>query len=266
MARLALAAVCSLTLAGAAFGQSPFPMPQPLGGPIVNQNGQVLTGLDARPVPSPWSGGVDVGLSGSQGNTDTLMLRAGLDIKYDDPSDYAILNVLYILDQANSTQFENKAFALFRNELPMGSGVAWYAQAMVEYDQSQVEHLRIGSYSGLSYALMQGGTQTRKLRAGGGMAREYGGPNNAWFPQGQAGADYEYKLSDRTRLSLAGDYYPDLENFDHYWLRGRASFDILLDQQSNIMLRLGAFDRYDSRPYGSKRNDIEYFAMLSFRF
>jgi Protein of unknown function, DUF481 len=266
MVRVALAAVCSLALAGSALGQSPFTVPQPLGGPIVNQNGQTLTGMDAHPQQSSWSGGLDAGLSGSQGNTDTFMLRVGFDLKYDDPSDFAILNVLYILDQANSTQFENKAFGLFRNELPVASGLAWYAQVMLEYDDSLVDHLRIGSYSGLSYALIQDGTQTLKLRAGGGAAREYGSPDNAWFPQAQAGADYEYKLSDKTTFSVAGDYYPDLETFGNYWLRGRASFDILLDQQSNIMLRLGVFDRYDSRPNGGKYNDIEYFAMLSFRF
>ena len=44
------------------------------------------------------------------------------------------------------------------------------------------------------------------------------------------------------------------------------SFDILLDPTANIYLRLGAFDRYDSNPYGSKRNDLTYWMMLQFKF
>ena len=85
-----------------------------------------------------------LGLSGSQGNTDTLKLRAGLDLRYDDPNDFAILNVLYILNQANQGKLENKAFALVRNEMPMDMGLAWYAQGAVEYDEFRTVYLRVG--------------------------------------------------------------------------------------------------------------------------
>jgi hypothetical protein len=267
MMRLAISAVVALAWVGAAAGQtSPFNIPQPMGGPIVGPDGKVRTGLDAHTQPSPLTGGIDFGISGSQGNTDTLTLRAGLDLRYDDPNDLAILNILYILNQANGSDLENKAFALVRNEMPMDMGIAWYAQGTVEYDESRTVYLRVASHSGLSYALLQDGTQLLKLRAGAGVAREWGGDSNDWVPEGQAGGDYEYKLSDRTRLTLSGDYYPDLGDFAHYRLRFRASFDILLDEQYNAYLRLGAFDRYDSQPFGSKRNDLEYFATIQFRF
>jgi len=267
MKRLALSAVLALAWVGAAAGQgSPFNIPQPMGGPIIGPDGKVLTGLDAHPAPSPWSGGIDFGLSGSQGNTDTLNLRAGLDLRYDDPDDFAILNVLYVLNQANQGDLENKAFALARNEMPMDMGLAWYAQGTVEYDEFRTVYLRVASHSGLSYAVLRDANQLVKLRAGAGADREWGGTSNDWVPEGQAGADYEYKLSDRTRFTLTGDYYPDLSDFAHFRLRFRASFDILLDPQYNAYLRIGAFERYDSQPFGSKRNDLDYFATLQFRF
>ena len=267
MMRLALTAVLALAWLGAAAGQdSPFSLPQPMGGPIVGPDGRVRTGLDAHPVPSPLTGGIDFGISGSQGNTDTLKLRAGLDLRYDDPDDFAILNVLYILNQANSGDLENKAFGLVRNELPMDMGLSWYAQGQLEYDEFRTVYLRMASHSGLSYTLLQDGSQLVKLRAGVGAAREWGGQSNDWVPEGQTGADYEYKLTDRTRFTLAGDYYPDLQDFAHYRVRVRASIDILLDPTYNAYLRLGVFDRYDSRPYGSKRNDLDYFMTLQFRF
>jgi Protein of unknown function, DUF481 len=267
MKRLALTAVLTLTWLGTAAAQtSPFGIPQPLGGPIVGANGQVLTGLDAHPVASPFTGGIDLGISGSQGNTDTLKLRAGLDLRYDDPEDFAILNILYILNQANQGEIENKGFGLIRNELPMDTGLAWYAQVSLEYDENRTVYLRVASHSGLSYALIQDGTQTLKLRAGVGVAREWGGSSNDWVPEGQIGGDYEYKLSDRTRFTLTGDYYPNVQDFAYYRVRVRASFDILLDQQYNAYLRLGVMDRYDSQSFGSKRNDLDYFATLQFRF
>jgi len=267
MMRLAASAVLTLAWLGAAAGQtSPFNIPQPMGGPIVGQDGRIRTGLDAHPVQSPWSGGIDFGISGSQGNTDTLKLRAGLDLRYDDPQDFAILNVLYILNQANAGDLENKAFALVRNEMPMDMGLAWYAQGTVEYDQFQTVYLRAASHSGVSCAIVQDGNQLVKVRVGAGEEREWGGSSPNWVTEGQVGGDYEYKLSERTRFTLTADYYPDLEAFANYRVRVRASFDILLDQTYNAYLRLGVFDRYDSQPYGSKRNNLDYFATLQFRF
>jgi len=267
MARPALAAALMLAWLGAAVGQDyPLGLPKPLGGPIVGPDGRVRTGLDAHPVPSPWSGGIELGVSGSPGNTDTLKLRAGLDLRFDDADDFAILNIMYILNQANEGDLENKGFALVRNELPMDMGLAWYAQGSIEYDEFRTVYLRVASHSGLSYALMQDEAQVLKVRAGAGVAREWGGTSNDWVPEGQAGADYEYKLTERTRFVLAADYYPDLHDFAHYRVRVRAAFDILLDPTYNAYLRLGVFDRYDSQPFGSKRNDLDYFMTLVFRF
>jgi len=272
MSRPALAAlfIASLAVASAA-GQgypgmpaNPFEIPQPRGGPIVGLDGKTVT-LPNQTV-SPWSGGVDFGLSGSQGNTDTLTLRAGFDLRYDSP-DYALFaNVLYILNQANSGDLENEGFGLVRNEFGIGGGLGWYAQALAEYDQFRTVDQRYGGHNGLTMVVMQDPTQSVRVRAGFGYARETGGPVNDWVPEGQAGADYEYRLTDRTRLTVMGDYYPDLHDLSHYRVRVRAAFDILIDPDLNMWLRLGAFDRYDSQSYGSKRNDLDYFMSLVFRF
>jgi hypothetical protein len=264
MVRLALAAACSLALAGVAAAQ-PIAIPQPLGGPIVNSNGQMVTGLDAHPVASPWTSSIDLGVSGSEGNSSYLTLRAGFDVKYDDPEDFAIVNAMYILSRANSGDVANKGFLLARNEMPL-DGISWYAQGAVEYDEFCKVYLRLASHSGFTFTALQDGTQLLKLRAGAGGDNESGGESPAWILEGQAGLDYEYTLTARTKFLLAADYYPDVQNFSNYRLRGRAAFDMLLDPQNNIYLRIGLFDRYDSRPYGSKRNDLDYYLMLSFRF
>jgi hypothetical protein len=268
MTRPTLAAVCLLGLLGTAAGQDvlPYGLPKPLGGPIVGPDGRVRTGLDAHPVGSPWSGGVDVGATGSLGNTDTLKVRAGLDVRYDSPDDVMIFNVMYILNRANHGELENKGFVLLRNEMQIEGAIGWYAQGQLEYDEFRVIDLRIASHSGLNYVFAEDAEQTLKLRAGAGVARETGGPTSDWVPEGQAGFDYEYRLTNRTKFTVFGDYYPDLEDLKHYRVRVRASFDILLDPEANILLRIGAFDRYDSNPRGSKPNDLDYFATLYFRF
>lgn len=264
LAALFVACVAVGSAAGQGYPGTPFEIPQPLGGPIVGPDGKIMSGLNQG--QSAWSGGIDFGLSGSQGNTDTLKLRAGLDLRYDGSDDALYVNLLYILNQANSGDLENKGFALIRNELPVTDGIAWYAQGQLEYDENRTIDKRMAGHNGISLAAYQDGTQSLKVRAGAGFARENGGAVNDWVPEGQAGADYEYRLTDRTRFTIMADYYPNLEDFSHYRVRVRAAFDILIDPDLNMWLRLGAFDRYDSQPYGSKRNDLDYFMTLLLRF
>jgi hypothetical protein len=243
---------------------SPFEIPQPLGGPIRGLDGKVIRAPNAP--PSPWMAALDVGLSGSSGNTDTFKLRSGLDLRYDSPEDVFILNALYILNRANGGDLEHKAFLQGRNELPVYNDFAWYAQGQVEYDEFRTIDLRLAVHNGVSLLAHGDATQTLFVRGGFGMSRETGGPRQEWVPEGQLGADYEYRLTDRTRFNLAADYYPDLADFSHYRVRVRASFDVLIDPDLSMYLRLGAFDRYDSRSLGSKRNDLDYFMSLLFRF
>ena len=178
MIRPLLAAVVTLTFLGRTMGQdSPFGMPKPMGGPIVGTDGRIRTGLDAHPVASPWDGGIEVGVSGTTGNTDTLTLRAGFDVRYDDPDIFMIFNVLYFLNQVNQGEIENQGFALQRTELPLDGGIGWYAQAALEYDEFRTIYLRASSHSGLTYTILQDATQLLKARAGAGVAREWGGPS-----------------------------------------------------------------------------------------
>jgi putative salt-induced outer membrane protein YdiY len=272
MSRPVLAALFAALLAVAqAAGQgvpampaSPFEIPQPLGGPIVGPDGKIMSGLN-QPT-SPFSGGIDFGLSGSQGNTDTLKLRAGLDLRYDSPEYLLYANLLYILTQANEGELENKGFGLCRNEFAISDGLMWYAQGQFEYDRFRTVDQRLAGHNGLSMTVLKDEAQVVRVRAGAGMARETGGPVNDWVPEGQAGADYEYWLTARTKLCASADYYPDLHDLSHYRVRVRAAFDILIDPDLNMWLRLGAFDRYDSQSYGSKRNDLDYFMSLLLRF
>lgn len=269
MLRPALVAVslAAILLGPAAAQESPFAMPKPVGGPIVDRSGKVLTGLDAHPVPSPWTSALDFGLSGSQGNTETMKLRTGFDVRYDSPDDFFLLNALYILNMNQQQEIENKAFLLTRNELPLDWGLAWYVQGQLEYDAFRTVYFRVASHSGVSFAAIQDGSQVFKVRAGVGTDYELGLPTpGQWVPEGQAGIDYEYKLTANTRFTSSADWYPDLHNIGHYRVRVRVSFDIMIDPDLNLLLRIGAFDRFDSQPYGSKRNDLDYFATMQIRF
>ena len=237
-----------------------------MGGPIVGPDGKIRTGLDAHTPPDPFSGGVFVGLSGSQGSVDTLKLWTGADLRYDDPEYSSFLKAIYILNQANGNQLENKGFLFSRHEFPADMGVSVYGQGTFEYDPSQTIDLRFATHSGISYAVIQDGTQIFKLRAGAGVQRPWGGWSGAWDWEAQFGLDYEYRLSERTRFLVIGDVYPAFEDFGNYRARVWATFDVLIDPTYNAYLRIGALDRYNSRPDGSPRNNIDYYLGFLFGF
>ncbi len=268
MRRCALSTfVLFLACAGGASAQQgiPFVPPKPLGGPIVGPDGKVLSGLDRE--VSPWSGGAELGISGSDGNSRVLKIRAGLDLKYDSPEDVFTFNGFYGLSQQDDVLNENKALLTARNEIPFDEVWAWFSQAQLEYDDFRVVDLRLALHSGVSYTAIKDEKSLLKLRAGIGAAREIGGVNQRWLPEAQFGFDYEYKLSDRSKLIAAADYYPDLKNFSHYRIRGRISFDTLIDPEHGILLRIGAQERYDSVPGGGiRRNDLDYYITLLMRF
>jgi putative salt-induced outer membrane protein YdiY len=266
-ARPAIAALLlTLTLLGPVAGQGEFPIevPRPMGGPIVGPNGKIMTGLD-KP-KSPWMGGVEFGLNGSEGNVDILKLRGGVDVRYDDGDNLFLLNALYVFTHHDDEMIEQKGLLTARDELAIADRWAWYAQGTLEYDEFRNVNFRVAAHNGLSLTAMRNPGTVLRLRAGLGTEREFGGDSNDWAPEGQFGADYELRLTKRTSLVAAGDYYPRLDNFRHFRVRGRVSLDMQVDPELNLFIRVGAMERYDSDPFGSRKSDLDYFTTLMLRF
>jgi hypothetical protein len=267
MMRSALAAMLlaiALCASAAAQQGSPFDIPKPLGGPILSPSGQIMTGVD-KP-PSPWDIGVEAGLSGSSGNVDNFKVLVGGDVRYDDPDNVLRVNGLYIYSQSGGWTIEQKGFLTIRDEIPVMDSVSYYAQGTLEYDEFRTIDWRLGAHNGVSYTVFNDGSTLLKIRGGIGTDREWGGSSPPWVAEAQFGGDFEYKITPRTMLAAAADYYPDISYFGNYRVRVRVSFDISLDPDLNLFLRLGAMDRYDSVPYCSKKNEIDYFGTLMFRF
>ena len=80
------------------------------------------------------------------------------------------------------------------------------------------------------------------------------------------GTTLEHKLTHQQRLLAATDVYPDMGDLGHVRVRSFAAYEIVLNPDWNLALRLGIQDRYDSRPGTAKPNDVDYFTTLLFKF
>lgn len=215
-----------------------------------------------------WRGGVEGGVSGTEGNSQSSSLRFGLSAKrQSEILETAISSsVVYATDRGEKTASRGELSAqndwLLRNS-PWG----FFVRGRAEYDEFQDWDWRLSAYAGPSYAFIRNSRTTLRARVGAGAAYEFGGESEAVKPEGLAGLDLAHRLTERQDLYMIADYLPSLSNFPQYRLDLRAGWRVLIDPETRMNLHIGAADRYDSSPGPDKdRSDIEYFMTIGWQF
>ena len=78
--------------------------------------------------------------------------------------------------------------------------------------------------------------------------------------------EYERKISKHQNFSTEVEYFPAWEDFLDFRLVAKADWEIIIDYLSNLSLKFGVIDRYDSTPNGVNANNIDYSAVLHWKF
>jgi len=214
-----------------------------------------------------WCGGLEFGLNGSEGNSDVMKMRFGANARRRTEANLLTVDLVYGMARQNGIQSENKALFNVRDEILLRDS-PWgvFASGQLEYDEFRDFDFRVASHAGMGYQVWRTERCCLRTRLGAGFSREIGGPRDRWVPEGLAGADFDYRFTERQRFVSTVDLFPDLGHWGQYRLRFRAAHEILIDPDLNMTLRLGVQDRYDSNPGGSLRNDIDYFLALMMKF
>lgn len=235
------------------------------GAGAIGPNG-IRSGLDV-PQKSPWSWGLEFGLNGTEGNTSVLKIRTGVDVRYDSPEDVFVVNAFHGLARQMGVTNENKALLNARNELTVYDNVGWFQQLQIEYDEFRAIDLRAGLYTGATFNAIKDEMTLLSFRAGVGLVWEsliY--DDSRWLAEGVVGFDFNQKITERTAFVSSTDYFWDLGRPTIFRIRSRAAVEVLLDPDLNLTMRVGIQNRYDSRPEGSKKNDLDYFVTFLLRF
>ncbi len=220
-----------------------------------------------KPLPKIWTGGLEFGLSGAEGNSQNFKFRMGVNAKAETERNLFKLNALYSYSKANEADIENRGLTKARYErLYIDSRWSLFLSGELEYDEFKAFDLRIASHAGVAYAIIKNEDTLLKSRFGAGASREINSPNEDVKPELLFGLDLERKISARQKICVTGDFFPTVHNFGDYRFEGRISYEILIDPEWNLTLKLGVLDRYDSTPEGKQANDYEYFATLLWKF
>jgi putative salt-induced outer membrane protein YdiY len=237
----------------------PPPAPAPGDGPA--------TFLPPIAVVNPWSGAMEFGINGANGNSDNFNLRYGLGVRRKTDDNIFNFDTVYNYASQDDVVTQNRLFSIGREEWYF-RGTPWgiFVDGTFEYDEFRAFDFRIASHVGLTYKFIDNVQTMLKGRAGAGVSREFGGPNDDWIPELIFGLDFEHKFSDNTKVFTTADYIPNINNFSDFRLQLAAGFETMLSKEYNLALKLGAQNLYDSTPEGRKPNDVFYFVSLIWKF
>jgi hypothetical protein len=210
-----------------------------------------------------WSNSFEIGVNGSTGNAETLSMRTGAHIQRKAGAADYTLDFKYAKTLANGTETQHNALVNSNIETTLGDSL-WttFWKTSLEYDEFKAWDVRVAMNAGVGYHLLK--TDEAKLiaRFGSGVSREVGGPADDYVPEAVYGLEFNRKINRRQKFYGTIEYFPDWTDYRDYRLVTNAGWELVLDEESNLSLKLGAIDRYDSTPHGRKPNDLDYSLVL----
>lgn len=218
---------------------------------------------------SGWKVTISAGVNGSDGNSENFNVRAGAEAKREAIDMDTSLSLTYSYATDDGEPSKHRAEAQGRNDWKVAeSPWGFFVLATGEYDEFQSWKYRASLFLGPSYRIFDDDRTLLRLRTGIGFTHEFGKEaRNELIPELDLGVDFEHKLTERQKVFVTFDYFPSLQDFSEFRTDTKAGWEIVIDPEVNMSLKLGVNHRHNSEPgEGKKPNDLEYFAMIGWTF
>ncbi len=213
--------------------------------------------------PEMWEGSVEVGLNAASGNTESVSLRTGAKLTRETDSTKGLVELTYARNEANGVETQHFAQGEARGDFKFAES-PWtlFQISRLLYDEFRPFDVRLSFSAGLGYRFWDSENLKLTGRFGPAVSHEVGGVDDSWVPEALFGVDWEQKLTERQKITMTTDYFPAWEDFNDYRIVSNVAWEVLLDEASNLSLKLAAIDNYDSTPSGARPNDINYSLLL----
>jgi putative salt-induced outer membrane protein len=218
----------------------------------------------ATNTPPPWDVSVALGLTGTEGNSDTVLftltgraakkwgqheLQLGADAAYGEQNDEKNNESLRGFIQYNR---------LFTDR--------WYAYGRVEglHDAIADIEYRFTVSPGVGYYFIKNEQTRFNVEAGPGIVFEKQGSDNHNYYTLRIAESFEHKFNDRVRVWQMAEFLPQVDNFENYIVNAEVGVESALSKA--WALRVVLQDTYDNEPApGRKKNDIKLIAALAWK-
>ncbi|MEM6750036.1 MAG: DUF481 domain-containing protein [Planctomycetota bacterium] len=206
---------------------------------------------------------VEAGLSGSDGNSQSLNFNVAAAAKFEDDVKRWNLSADYFRSRSDGEVENNEGGAqatrdfLFPEERYFVFGRGFY-----DYDQLQGFEHRVGLQAGVGYDFYKEDDFKLNGRVGVGPQYEFGDVNELTV-EALLGVALTWLVKEGHTFEFYNDFYPSISDGGEFRNITGASYAIELDSARGVSFKIGAENEYESDPpAGDVRNDITYFARL----
>jgi putative salt-induced outer membrane protein YdiY len=226
-------------------------------------------GLFGSGVLAGWNKQIQLGFTGSSGNSDNQDLLAGVRGNYADDTKRWQFDSGYFRSSTDGSETKNQAFAmLLRDFLFAGEKYFAFASTRYDYDQFQAWDHRLNLAAGGGYAFIDGEKFDLRGRLGFGGTKTFGSPgDDEWIPEAVLGLETEWLPAERQKVTAYTTFYPSLSHGGEFRSLSGVDWVLQISDGLGLSLNLGVQNEYESDvPAGIEKNDLLYRAALLYDF
>ena len=212
-----------------------------------------------------WDASLEIGINGSQGNSETLNARVAFNAaKEDDLHRWKIAASHHTATSGGDTTRNESMAGLTKDWLLPGSLWFYFAAGRIDIDEFESWDFRLSGTGGIGLELVNRGDLEARVRAGLGGRAEFGGnADDKIKPEASLGGELVWQINDRQQLSISSTVYPELAEFGELRITLAVDWQLKIDQADDISLKVGLKNEYESGTEGdAEHNDLKYYLML----
>ena len=215
-----------------------------------------------------WDNKFTLGFGLSEGNTENANVTSIYVLTRESERMKTVFDAAYFYATDSGEESENRfSTGILNDWLFPGSRWLFFADARYDYDEFQSWRHRFAFHVGPGYKLIDEDDLKLTLRAGAGALKEWLSDNDNWRPEGLAGFDFEWNISERQSFVTNFRIYPDLDDFGEFRSTTLSGWKLDIDQADGLALTLGLLWEYQSVvDAGNEHNDLKIFGGLTFDF
>jgi hypothetical protein len=214
-----------------------------------------------------WSGAIEMGISATRGNSQTLSQSSAVDLQRLTTFGRLDIELDYLKASSNKrTTDHHLLLDIAHRWIEDDERKGWFARFALEYDEFRAFDVRTSVNSGRAILFYDDPDFELHGRLGAGISKEVGAVDDRVVPEAVFSLRAESQVSLRQRVIIGAEYFPEWSSWRNFRVEAEFGWELLLDEKLDMSVKLSAYDRYDSTPQGRKANDLQYAGVLVWKF
>jgi putative salt-induced outer membrane protein YdiY len=219
----------------------------------------------APPPPPKWEKSAAIGLTLTEGNSDTVLLTGNVLASRKAPKNEILLGADGTYGENNDVKNNESLHGFAQYNRLFTDRFYGYARIDGLHDAIADIEYRFMFSPGVGYYFIKNDRTRLSAEAGPGYIYEKQGDDERGYFTLRLAEKLEHKLNDRSKLWQSFEIIPEVEDFNNYIVNAELGVETQLTQKLN--LRAYVQDTYDNEPApGRKKNDVKLVTAVALKF